>query len=209
MRVIAQSRGPVVPPARVPTRPDSRTRTPPAGRPYCADGRNHRVRQPPRWCGGGATPTNLPDSPSVAPLRLDTPNRGENPQIWARDTGAPPNIWFVCDWFKPVVGKRNHYTLTDIDAHRWPGTAFLKVVEMKIVEDESDNGEGSSSGTPAPKIWRLMGGKGTTDELDRMVKKVDPTQQKKDASRERKRRRKQQAKNAEQAEKDRDKPTVG
>ena len=51
---------------------------------------NHRVRHPPRWCGSEATPTNLPDSPSVAPLRLDTPNRGENPQIWARDTGAPP-----------------------------------------------------------------------------------------------------------------------
>ena len=65
VRVIAQSRGPVVPPARVPTRPDSRTRTPPAGRPYCADGRNHRLRHPPRWCGSGATPRNLPDCRSV------------------------------------------------------------------------------------------------------------------------------------------------
>ena len=78
----------------------------------------------------------------------------------------------------------------------------------QFVEDESDSGEGSSSGTPAPKIWRLMGGKNTADELDTMVMKLDPTQQKKDASRERKRRRKQQAKNAEQAEKDRDKPRM-
>ena len=44
----------------------------------------------PRWCGKEATPTNLPDSPSVAPLRLETRNRGENPQILARETGATP-----------------------------------------------------------------------------------------------------------------------
>ena len=64
----------------------------------------------------------------------------------------PEGISFVCDWFEAMPGKRNHYTrnhytLTDISAHRWPGTAFLRLVETKIVENVSNYGEGSSSGT--------------------------------------------------------------
>ena len=59
----------------------------------------------------------------------------------------PEGILLVCDWFEAMAGKRNHYTLTDISAHRWPGTAFLRLVETKSVENVSNYGEASSSGT--------------------------------------------------------------
>ena len=116
MRVIAQSRGPVVPPARVPTRPDSRTRTPPAGRPYCADGRNHRVRQPPRWCGGGATQRNVPDSRSVTPLWVCTCRTwGKSPDFGPRD--------------KIVVVSDRAYVYEPVPG---PGTAIPVLIHSSI-----------------------------------------------------------------------------
>ena len=48
---------------------------------------------------------------------------------------------------------------------------------MIIVEDTDDGGEGSSSASSAPKIWKLMGGREITNELNMMVKRLNPTRQ--------------------------------
>ena len=90
----------------------------------------------------------------------------------------PADIFFVCDWFERV--GTNRYVLKSVDAHRWTGEAFLRVVDMKIVKEEegSDGGEGSSSGSaPAAKTWQLVNRVETERELNTMVGRVDPRKQ--------------------------------
>ena len=43
---------------------------------------NHRLRHPPRWCGSGATPRNLPDCRSVPPKRPRSGPAGRNRGIF-------------------------------------------------------------------------------------------------------------------------------
>ena len=89
MRVIALLRGLMVAPARGPLRVHRGSRGGlPGGQDRGYDP-NHRVCHPPRWCGSGATPRNLPDCRSVPPKRLRSAERGENPPI-----SAPPGPFY-------------------------------------------------------------------------------------------------------------------